>query len=89
MLPPQGESGPEPILPPEELEAMYRRILERQIMPPDAGEDSPAAGGGERLQQRRLAATMGLTLRQDPKYRPCTLRAAYRCAYKGLGPGAA
>ena len=64
MCAPQGESGTEPILAAEELRAMYQRILERQIAPPDAaGEDAPAGGGGERLQQRRLAATLGLTLR--------------------------
>ena len=53
----------EPILPRAELEAMYQRILARQIAPPDADE-AAADGAGERLQQRRLAAAMGLTLRR-------------------------
>jgi len=50
-------------LPRAELEAMYQRILARQIAPPDADE-AAADGTGERLQQRRLAAAMGLTLRR-------------------------
>ena len=56
---------------------MYQQILERQIAPPDAaGEEALAGFGGERLQQRRLAATLGLTLR--------CCRAATACSSVGL-----
>jgi len=75
-------------LPRAELEAMYARILAGQIAPPDADE-AAADGAGERLQQRRLAAAMGLTLRRaarPPDPDVCLLNGGHRATPASLAP---
>ena len=65
MLRVQDGSGAfEPILPREELEAMYRRILAQEIPLPSSAAVGDQQGGGVRrkgLQASRLAAALGLS----------------------------
>ena len=67
------EGAYEPILPPAELEVIYRRILANELVVEDSpGLAGGSAGGGappgsgrprrpSRLQGKRLAAAMGMT----------------------------
>ena len=59
-----GSGAFEPILPKEELEAMYHRILAQEIPLPSsagAGDQQPGAERRKGLQASRLAAALGLS----------------------------
>ena len=62
---PQSEDGVlEPILPPEELTAMYERILRDEFALPDGSRADPKAGKGSGPKPKaaaQLASAMGLT----------------------------
>ena len=57
----EGKGGFEAILPREDLEAMYTRITETEIVLPAAASSTGAKRGVPAIQGMRLAAAVGLT----------------------------